>query len=115
MTPLGTYLLNLRRSRGIRQKELAQLLGVDASYLSALESGRKGPPAPALLERLREKLALSEDEQRELQTTARHSQKRYLVPTQANPCEHELVWAVMNSLGRLRPAQITAIAQILKL
>ena len=115
MTPLAALLGELRRSRGIRQKDLACLLEVDASYLSGLESGRKGPPTPALADRLRQQLALTEKEQGSLLAAIRFSQRRYDVPFEADPREHELIWTIMNSVGRLRPAQINAISEILKL
>ena len=115
MTPLAALLGELRRSRGIRQNELASLVAVDASYLSALESGRKGPPNSALIERFRRELNLTDDEYRNLLTAARYSQRRYEVPSEADPREHELIWTIMNLVGRLRPAQITAISEILKL
>ena len=42
--PFSLSLQGLRRHRGVRQKALARSLGVDASYLCALENGRKAPP-----------------------------------------------------------------------
>ena len=41
MTPLGLKLRELRRKKGVSQKEMAAALGVSAAYLSALEHGRR--------------------------------------------------------------------------
>jgi transcriptional regulator with XRE-family HTH domain len=37
---------------GIRQAELAEALGYEQSYISALEVGLKGPPTEVFVERL---------------------------------------------------------------
>jgi transcriptional regulator with XRE-family HTH domain len=52
MTPFGQRLRDQRAARGISQKEMAHALGVSAAYLSALEHGRRGQPAFALVERI---------------------------------------------------------------
>ncbi|RQM53462.1 XRE family transcriptional regulator [Aeromonas caviae] len=63
MTPFGIYLENLRRSRRIQQKQLADLMGINPCYVSTLERGRKGPPSAEVLNRLIKNLNLSRDEQ----------------------------------------------------
>lgn len=45
MTPFGLYLESLRRSRGLRQKQLAFALGVRDGYISAMEKGWRGRPS----------------------------------------------------------------------
>jgi len=44
MSPFAIYLRKLRLRRGLKQKEMAYLLGYEQSYLSALERSVKGPP-----------------------------------------------------------------------
>jgi len=39
----GTNLRRIRRKRGFTQEELAHRVGMDVSYLSELENGRKEP------------------------------------------------------------------------
>ncbi|WP_227096646.1 helix-turn-helix domain-containing protein [Aeromonas veronii] len=58
MTPFGIYLENLRRSRRIQQKQLADLMGINPCYVSTLERGRKGPPSAEVLNRLIKNLNL---------------------------------------------------------
>lgn len=45
MSPFGRYLQLLRIKRHIKQKELADAIGVNPSYISLLETGRKLPPS----------------------------------------------------------------------
>lgn len=40
---LGNRVRNLRRQRGWTQVEMAEMLGVDRSYLSEIENGKKDP------------------------------------------------------------------------
>jgi transcriptional regulator with XRE-family HTH domain len=40
---LGNRVRALRRERGWKQVELAELLGLDRSYLSEIETGKKDP------------------------------------------------------------------------
>ena len=44
MTPFGERLRDLRRARGVSQKQMAASLGVSAAYLSAREPGSRGAP-----------------------------------------------------------------------
>lgn len=37
---------------GVRQVELAERIGYEQSYISALEAGAKGPPTPEFIDRL---------------------------------------------------------------
>lgn len=48
MTPFGLFLQEISRDRNLAQKQLAGLLDVDQSYLSGLESGRKGAPPASM-------------------------------------------------------------------
>jgi len=40
---LGNRVRSLRKERGLTQVELAEMLGVDRSYLSEIETGKKDP------------------------------------------------------------------------
>jgi transcriptional regulator with XRE-family HTH domain len=66
VTPFGLFLQDIRRDRRLAQKQLAGLLEVDQSYLSGLESGRKGVPPAPMVGRLKEALKLNEEEVRSL-------------------------------------------------
>jgi XRE family transcriptional regulator, fatty acid utilization regulator len=57
VTPLGAKLRALRRREGLTQTQLAERLGVSASYLNLIEHNRRPLPAPLLI-RLAELLHL---------------------------------------------------------
>lgn len=48
----GKYLKDLRKKRGLSQKQVAAAAMLDQSYLSAVERGRRSPPRDDILERL---------------------------------------------------------------
>ena len=50
MSPFSHFLHELRLRHQIRQSELAELLGYEQSYISALEIGAKGPPTEEFVE-----------------------------------------------------------------
>ncbi|WP_157014439.1 helix-turn-helix domain-containing protein [Mesorhizobium xinjiangense] len=52
MTPFGSMLRDMRRRKGVTQKEMAAAIGVSAAYLSALEHGRRGMPSWPLLQKI---------------------------------------------------------------
>lgn len=49
MTPFGARLRDLRRQKGVTQRQMARDLEVTPAYLSALEHGRRGRPAPGMV------------------------------------------------------------------
>lgn len=52
MSPFADFLHELRMRHGIRQTELAQILGYEQGYLSALELDKKGPPTQEFIQKL---------------------------------------------------------------
>ena len=52
MSPFSESLHSIRVRHGLRQVELAKLVGYEQSYISALEVGLKGPPTDEFVERL---------------------------------------------------------------
>jgi HTH-type transcriptional regulator, competence development regulator len=105
----------LRKDRRMHQKQLASLLNVDPSYLSGLESGRKGPPPPSMVQRVKDALCLSENETAALERAAHLSRRKVEIPVSAEPEEYEMVYSVIDRIGQLRPAQVRAIREILKI
>jgi len=60
-----TFATTLRHRRGLLKLSLAQLaerVGCAKSYLSSIENGHKGPPAPALIGRLEQALSFQQGE-----------------------------------------------------
>ncbi len=57
----GQTLKNLRRSKGITQRELASAVGVDFSYISKVENNRMPAPAADTIVKICEKLGIPPD------------------------------------------------------
>lgn len=58
----GTKLKSLRRAKGISQRDLAQRVGVDFSYISKVENDRLPPPAADTIEKICHELEVRHDE-----------------------------------------------------
>ncbi len=81
MTPFGQKLRKMRKTRSISQKQMANAIGVAASYLSQLERGHKGSPSWALVQDIISYLNIIWDEAEDLQKLARLSHPRVAVDT----------------------------------
>lgn len=64
---MGVFLKSLRVKRGLTQRELAERLDVDATYLCHLERGRKKFLGRKMLEKLDRELGLSQSEKQQLE------------------------------------------------
>jgi len=115
MTPFGLFLTNMRRSRQLRQKQLAMDLGINASYISALEKGRKEPPSKQVLERLIVALELNDEEQAALWESAEQSKKSFQLPKGMMLAEYQMVNKLRKQLGSLSEGQIILILDVLAL
>jgi transcriptional regulator with XRE-family HTH domain len=71
MTPFGARVRRLRRERGITLKKMAGDLNLSPAYLSALEHGRRGRPAPGLVRQVCAYFDIIWDEAEELERLAR--------------------------------------------
>lgn len=110
MSPFSRYLVDLRRRLGVRQGELAELLGYDQSYLSALEIGQKGPPTPEFVRRLAETFELSTEERQELFTVADASERKLTI----SPKAHEEIYLLLRDLRDSLPLMSTAQVRVLR-
>lgn len=81
MTPFGSRLRQLRRERGVSQKDMAAALGVSAAYLSALEHGRRGRPSWPLVQKAIGFFNIIWDEAEELERLAWSSDPRVTIDT----------------------------------
>lgn len=116
MSPFSVQLQHLRRSRGLRQKALADLLGVDAANLSAIENGQRPPPRKnEFLEKVRVCLELSEDEFVDLKLRAEATQLLGPVVSGASPDQIDIALKFLRDLTCLRPPQLRAIGAILEM
>ena len=81
MTPLGEKLRELRRQKGVSQKEMAEAIGVSAAYLSALEHGRRGVPTWVLLQKIIGYFNIIWDDAEEVLKLANQSHPRIVIDT----------------------------------
>ena len=58
----GQALRELRRSKGVSQRDLAEKVGVDFSYISKLENDRHPPPAADTIVKICKALGVAPDE-----------------------------------------------------
>ncbi len=58
----GQTLRDLRRSKGVNQRELADKVGVDFSYISKVENDRLPPPSADTIVKICEALSVPPDE-----------------------------------------------------
>jgi transcriptional regulator with XRE-family HTH domain len=114
MSPFASYLRELRQRRGLKQKEVAELLGYEQSYLSSLEKGLKGLPRRAFMDRLISKLALDSEEVAELDRVLKCSDRRVLLPANASPREYTLLHKVRDLSGCLDDQQIELILGLIQ-
>lgn len=115
MSPFGLFLERVRRSRQLQQKQLAVDLGIQASYLSLLEKGRKAPPSKQVLEKLIRVLQLDDEEQAAMWDSAEQSQRNFQLPDDLTLIEYRMVNELRKQLGKLTEAQVEIILNVLAL
>lgn len=115
MSPFSQFLRTLRFQRGLKQKELAEKLGYEPSYLSALERSEKGPPREDFVQRLIRDLALNPDECAALDKALAASRRQLSLPATASIEEYQLMEMLRPRLGRLNPVQIQLIGLALRI
>lgn len=81
MTPFGARVRQLRDAKGIQLKTMAADLHVSAAYLSAMEHGHRGRPAPGLVMQIAGYFGLIWDEAEELKRLAELSHPRVTIDT----------------------------------
>ena len=113
MTPFGWRVRQLRQAKGITLKAMAADLHLSAAYLSALEHGRRGLPAPGLVMQIAGYLDCIWDQAEELKQLALLSHPRVVIDTSgASPARTELA----NRLaGRIRDLREETVEQVLAL
>jgi transcriptional regulator with XRE-family HTH domain len=115
MSPFSQLLHDLRVRHGLRQADLAERIGYEQSYISALEVGLKGPPTDAFVERMATAMSLSDTEQDELRAAAQASQRKLVIDPDAPP---DIFWLLNDLRGEvqsLSPAQVRMIREVIAL
>jgi transcriptional regulator with XRE-family HTH domain len=115
MSPLAELLKRHRYERALRQEELAELVGCERSYVSALENDLNLTPPSKLVVRLAEALKLNQEEREEWLAAVQRSRRRYIVSADMPPAAFELAYELIGQLDRLTSPQIEALRGVLKL
>ncbi len=114
MTPFGARLRQLREDRGIRLKDMAEELGVSATYLSALEHGRRSKPNWSFIQRVIHYFNIIWDEADELQRLADVSNPKITVETAGLPPKAtELANRLARDIATLTEADLDALLETL--
>ncbi|MBS9721648.1 helix-turn-helix transcriptional regulator [Tianweitania sp. BSSL-BM11] len=114
MTPFGARLRQLRQARGVEQKEMAAALGVSASYLSALEHGRRGKPTWVMIQKIIGYFNVIWDEADDLQRLAEISDPRVVIDTtNLAPEATALANHLAAQIRTLSPERIAAMQTVL--
>ena len=115
MTPFGAKLRELRAIKGIQLTQMAADLNVSAAYLSALEHGKRGKPAPGLVMQICGYLGCIWDEAEELKTLADLSHPKVTLDTSGlTPAKTELANRLGASLRKLPDAVVERLLAVLK-
>jgi len=116
MTPFGEQLRTLREERGILLKDMAADLGVSATYLSALEHGRRSKPNWSFVQRVIHYFNIIWDEADELQRLADLSNPRIVVETAGLSQKATLLANLLSrTIGELSDAELDAHVTLLEL
>ncbi|MGF7008152.1 helix-turn-helix domain-containing protein [Aminobacter sp. BE322] len=115
MTPLGQRIRELRRERGVSQKDMAAAIGVSAAYLSALEHGHRGVPSWPMIQKIIGYFNVIWDDAEELQKLAEGSRPRVVVDTSGlSPAATELANLLATAVGELSETELLALGDQLR-
>ncbi|MBK0110959.1 MULTISPECIES: helix-turn-helix domain-containing protein [unclassified Delftia] len=115
MSPFSRLLHELRQRHDLRQNALAEKMGYDKTYISAVEVGLKGPPTPEFIDRLVRALSLSEAERQHLHEAADASRRKVVVNSDIPEDAYWLLKELRERLHKLSPTQIRVIRDVLSL
>ncbi|HRM52435.1 MAG TPA: helix-turn-helix transcriptional regulator [Ottowia sp.] len=115
MSPFSHFLHELRMRHGVRQVELAERIGYEQSYISALEAGAKGPPTPEFVDRLQSALGLTDEEACKLRAAADASQRKLVIDADMPQDVYWLLDRLRATLPDLTPTQVRVINEVLNM
>lgn len=115
MSPFSERLRALRLRYGVRQMDLAEAIGFEQSYISAIELGIKGPPSIEFVERVSAHLRLSDDEDSSLREALQLYTRNFSIPQTASADVFRLCSELWRELDRLTDTQIRVIRDVIAL
>lgn len=115
MTPFGAKVRALRDARNIPLKRMAADLNLSSAYLSALEHGHRGRPAPGLVMQIAGYLGCIWDEAEELKRLADLSHPRVTIDTAGlSPDRTELANRLAEAIGSLPDETVAGMLSLLR-
>ena len=113
MTPFGAKIRDLRAQKNITLKQMAGELHLSSAYLSALEHGNRGRPAPGLVMQIAGYLGCIWDEAEDLKRLALLSHPRVTLDTAGmDPDRTLLANLLAEKIGTLTPDQIQSLLKV---
>jgi transcriptional regulator with XRE-family HTH domain len=115
MTPFGARLRDLRQIKGIQLQKMAADLNISAAYLSALEHGHRGKPAPGLVMQICGYLDCIWDEAEDLKRLAELSHPKVTLDTSGlSPAKTELANRLRLGLRAMPDEQVERLLSLLR-
>lgn len=115
MSPFAYQLRKIRTERQLQQKVMAEIIGCEPSYLSALETDSKVPPQKEKLIQFLKKMSLSSEQTAELLSAAEKSRRTIRLPLKARCQLFEVCHALEDQLPNLSDMQLELIAFALRI
>lgn len=112
MSALGSFVRDRRIELGLTQAALAARIGVDDTYISAVETGRRTPDGSPFLEMLGRALEFDSNRIHQLFNVARRSQRFFRLPEELSPRKHAVFMAIAEDLPQLSPEDVEVIASV---
>lgn len=113
-SPFSVFFRDLRFRHGLRQQEMAEQLGYEQAYISAVELGKKNP-SEDLLRKLAKEMHLSNSDQEALSQAVKESKRKYVLPNEVPTETYRLCSELWEKIDRLYPAQIRAIRESIRI
>lgn len=114
MSPFAIFLRDLRLRNNLRQHELAELLGYEQAYVSALELGTRGA-SKEFLDALIARMSLSDKDQAALGQAVSLSGRRFVLPAEVPTDTYRFCHELWAKIEDLHPAVIQAMRELVRL
>lgn len=109
MNPASKLIRQLRLDRALSQKEAANLLGYEQSFLSAIEGSSKDVPKKYFIDQIIKKYRLTQEEQKQLNEAIVRSNRKLVIPPKSPESVYNLIYRMNEQIEHLSDRQIKLI------
>lgn len=113
MNPFGLYLSTLRHRKRMKQKAVAEAMGLSPSYICEIENGRRNPPSAQVIDSIAEVMSLSPGELRTLHEYAEQSVKVFHMPEDLPMEGYSCMHQMRRALRTLSSEQFSALESMI--